>query len=150
MTVVDLKAELEKLIEPILARDQYELVEIKLSRFRRNYRLQVFVDSESGVTLGDCAHLSDLIGMALDVTDLIDNRYVLEVSSPGLDRPVRTEKEFRRKIGRTVEIEMVEDGRVKIVRGQLVSVDSRALQLEGKKGAVEIEFAAVRQGREIL
>lgn len=150
MTVVDLKTEVEKLVIPILAQDHYDLVEIKLSRFRKNYRLQIFVDSDSGVTLDACAHLSDVIGMALDLNDLFDSRYILEISSPGLDRPVHTEKEFRRKIGRDLEIEMVEDGRIRTVRGNLVGVDSRALCLENNKGAMEIELAAVRQGREIV
>ena len=147
---IDLKGQVEQIVEPILSGEGFDLVEIKLSRFRRNYRLQIFVDSDQGVTLDACAHLSSLIGTALDLGSTIDSGYVLEVSSPGLDRPLRSEKEFRRRVGREMEIEIVVDGREKKIRGMLEGVEGSKLLLTGSEGNIEIDLAQVRQGQEVF
>ena len=94
----DLKTEIEKIVQPILAEESYELVELKLSRYRQKYRLQVFINSDGGVIVDDCARFSGLIGTAVDLTDLMDEGYILEVSSPGIDRPLKKEAEFKRHI----------------------------------------------------
>jgi ribosome maturation factor RimP len=150
MAIVDLKGQIEQVVEPILAGEGYDLVEIKLSRYRQNYRLQIFVDSAQGVTIGVCAHLSSLIGTALDLRDIVDAKYILEVSSPGLDRPLYSEKDFRRRVGREVEIEVVIDNKETKIRGMLTGVENEKLHVSEKKGLIEIALAQVRQGREVF
>jgi len=148
--LTDLKTEVEKVVTPILAGEGYDLVEIKLSRFKRNFRLQVFMDSDHGVALGDCAHMSGLMGTALDVADLLGDSYVLEVSSPGLDRPLLVDRDFRRRIGKRIEIQMV-DGDCEItVQGDLTGIENGNLIVSGDDGLVEIALAKVRQGRIII
>lgn len=146
----DLKSDIERLVEPILGQEGFDLVEIKLSRYKKNFRLQIFVDSDHGVTLDECANLSRLVGAALDTGDVIESRYVLEVSSPGLDRPLHNYRDFRRRIGDDMEIIVIEDGRDKKIAGTLTDVQDDILYLSGKKGDMKIPLTAVRQGKLII
>ncbi len=101
---MELKAKIEELITASLTDEGFELVEIKLAQFRKSSRLQLFVASENGVKVDDCARLSRAVIPLLDASGLFPNGYSLEVSSPGLDRPLYTIKEFRRRIGEVVQI----------------------------------------------
>jgi|WetSurMetagenome_2_1015567.scaffolds.fasta_scaffold484773_1 ribosome maturation factor RimP len=148
--IIDLKGQLEQLIVPILDGEGFELVELKLARFRKNYRLQIFIDSDNGVTLDACARISNLIGTALDLSEMIDIKYTLEISSPGLDRPLHSEKEFRRRIGREIEIEMMVDNKAQLIRGTLTGVENAKLLLSDTDGNREIALTQVRQGREVF
>jgi ribosome maturation factor RimP len=146
----DLKTEIEKIAEPILAQEGFDLVEIKLSRFKKNYRLQIFADSDHGITIDECAFLSRLVGTALDTSDVIENKYVLEISSPGLDRPLHSDRDFKRKIGEAMAVDVIEDGRERTVKGTLTSVENDMLILDGEDGGEKIALAHVRQGKIIL
>jgi len=146
----DLKAEIEKIIEPILAQEGFDLVEIKLSRYRKSYRLQIFADSNHGINIDDCATLSRLVGTALDTDDVIDNRYILEISSPGLDRPLHSDRDFKRKIGEAMAVEMIEEGRERTVRGTLTGIENDVLVLNSEQGEVKISLSDVRQGKIII
>lgn len=93
------------LFEPCLTTHGYDLVEIEYGvQYGRNV-LRVFIDREpNGVTLDDCTSVSQLLGPMLDRRDLFPGRYVLEVSSPGFDRPVRKPGDFRRFAGESIRI----------------------------------------------
>lgn len=146
----DLKTDIEQLIEPIIREEGFELIEIKLSRFKNNYRLQIFADSDKGITLDECAHLSRLTGAALDMSDVFESKYILELSSPGLDRPMHTERDFRRRIGEEVRIEYKENGRKQRARGTLTSVDADGVALDGKNGEIRIALDVIDQGKVII
>lgn len=146
----DLKTEIEKVIRPILTDQSFDLLDIKLSRYRKNYRLQVFIDSDDGVKLDDCARISGLLGTALDITDFMDDGYVLEISSPGVDRLFLSEVDFRRRIGRNVRIDLIANGCEKTIQGVLTKVNNESLMLSGKEGTIEVALANIRQGREII
>jgi ribosome maturation factor RimP len=146
----DLKTEIEQLAEPIVIQEGFDLIEIKLSRFRRNYRLQIFVDSDHGVTLGDCASLSQLIGAALDIEDVIDARYILEISSSGLDRPLNSKRDFQRKIGKDMIIDLVDTGGPRSVAGKLTGIDGDTLLIAGDVGEEKISLTEVQQGKIII
>jgi ribosome maturation factor RimP len=146
----ELKTEIGKLIGPILSEEAFDLVEIKLSRYKKKYRLQVFIDSDHGVGIDDCARFSGLIGTALDVSNLISDSYILEVSSPGLERPLRSEADFRRRIGRNMQVDMVEEGYQRSIRGVLSKVRGERLYLTGDEGNFEVALTDVVQGRELI
>ncbi len=95
---------LEAIIEPILARENYELVDVEFVKAGRHSCLRLFVDKDGGVTLDDCEHISRTVGAYLDESDLIAEAYHLEVSSPGLDRVIKKEKDFRRFAGKKANI----------------------------------------------
>src|SRR5689334_19000049 len=91
--------QIEKLSEPALLEHGTELVDLQYVHEHGQWVLRYFVDKPSGVTLDDCATLSNHLGRLLDATDLIPQSYSLEVSSPGLNRPLRKESDYRRFIG---------------------------------------------------
>jgi len=94
------------LVEPILEEMGYELVDVEyVSSFGR-WILRLFVDKEGGVTIGDCARISEELGDLIDVKEIIRHEYNLEVSSPGLDRPLKKEKDLSRALGKRVKIRM--------------------------------------------
>ena len=91
-------------VEPLLQAQGFELVELQLQQRKGRWHVRIFVDTANGVSLEDCRYLSLEIGRVLDAEDLIPTSYVLEVSSPGLDRPLRTERDFQRQLRRMVTV----------------------------------------------
>jgi len=89
-----------RLVEPILEEGSLELVDLEFKPSGRRWSLKVFIDKEGGVTIADCEHVSRELGRILDVEDFIEPSYILEVSSPGLTRALRGEKDFERFKGR--------------------------------------------------
>jgi ribosome maturation factor RimP len=148
--LTDLKSDLARVIGPIVSAEGFDLVEVKLARFKRSYRVQVFVDIDGGVTIDHCALLSSLVGAALDLVDMVAGAYILEVSSPGLDRPLHTAQDFRRKIGVRIEIQILKDGRETTVTGTLTGVENDEIMLSGDTGVQTIALADVRQGKVII
>jgi len=146
----DLKTEVRQHIEAIITAEGFDLVEIKLARFKKKYRVQIFIDSDHGVNLDDCAYLSRLTGAALEVADLFTGGYVLEMSSPGIDRPLTSERDFRRRIGRKIRLELEEDGKVTSVQGKLTDVIDEGLVIDGSKGEMKVSLDRVVQGKVII
>jgi ribosome maturation factor RimP len=92
------------LLEPILARDGYELVEVEWVRGGGRWTLRVFIDKQGGVNIDDCQAVSRTVEPILDVEDFIEPAYDLEVSSPGLDRPLRKPQDFDRYRGQRAHV----------------------------------------------
>ncbi len=95
----------EALLEPILDADGIELVDVEYVR-ERNWILRIFIDKEGGVDLADCQSISEKAGEILDEKDIIQDNYMLEVSSPGLDRVLKKDKDFRRYAGSDVDVKL--------------------------------------------
>jgi len=96
--------DLWSLLEPVVASAGMEILEIEYRRESIGWVLRIYIDSEKGVSVDDCATTSRIVGDVLDVADLIPSSYHLEVSSPGLDRPLRRCEHFRKHTGDIVEI----------------------------------------------
>jgi ribosome maturation factor RimP len=92
------------LVQPLLQAQGFDLVELQLQQRKGQWLVRVFADVEGGISLEDCQKLSREIGQMLEAEDLIPSPYVLEVSSPGLDRPLRTAQDFRRQYRHMVTI----------------------------------------------
>ena len=82
------------MIDPILSQEEFELVDIEYRRESKGWVLRLYLDKEGGVTLDDCTRLSQEVGRNLDIEDFIQAPYTLEVSSPGLTRSLKTQKDF--------------------------------------------------------
>lgn len=91
-------------LEPDLEVCGFELVEVEYLHEDGRHVLRVYLDREGGVTLDQCAEASRLIGPLLDAADFVDSAYVLEVSSPGIERPVRKPVDFERFAGETIRV----------------------------------------------
>jgi ribosome maturation factor RimP len=92
------------LLEPIIARDGFELVEVEWLREGGSWVLRVYVDRPGGVTIDHCQALSRTIEPVLDVEDLVEPAYQLEVSSPGVERPLRKPEHFQRFAGERAHV----------------------------------------------
>ncbi|SNB45661.1 ribosome maturation factor RimP [Geobacter sp. DSM 9736] len=100
----DVAEQVRALAEPLVADLGLELVDVEYKREGRSMVLRLFLDREGGITLDDCAAVSRELSEILDVEDLIQGHYSLEVSSPGLNRPLRKEQDFLRYKGKLVRI----------------------------------------------
>jgi len=135
---------LREKIVPLVEEDGLEIVDIKF--LEGASVLRIYVDKAGGVTVDQCANLSRRIGDFLEIEDLIPRRYTLEVSSPGLDRPLFSGADFKRKIGEKVKVFLNEEvggkmellGRIKNFEGEnlLLLVESPASGVN--EGAEEI------------
>ena len=96
------------LVEPVLEAQGLDLVDLELARMGSRWLVRIYMDREGGVTLQDCSDMSRLIGDILDVNDLPPGPYNLEVSSPGLDRPLKREKDFIKYKGMQAKIRLRE------------------------------------------
>jgi ribosome maturation factor RimP len=93
-----------KLARPILDSKRLELVDLEYARTGKDAVLRLFIDKEGGIALDDCADVSHELSAILDVEDIIPCNYTLEVSSPGLDRPLKKPEDYQRFAGRLVKI----------------------------------------------
>ncbi len=96
--------EIWKLLDPVIAARGMEILEIEYRRESIGWVLRIFLDSERGVTVEDCADISRIAGDLLDVADFIGKPYHLEISSPGVNRPLRKLEQFRKYIGDIIEV----------------------------------------------
>ena len=114
----------EGLLKPIAERLGLEIVDVEFVKEAGNYYLRAYLDKEGGITIDDCEAASRALSDELDREDFISESYILEVSSPGLDRPLKKDKDFDRSIGRDVEIRLFKaDDGVKEYRGSLKEYD---------------------------
>ena len=95
---------IQELTEPIIVSQGLELVDIEFTSESRGWVLRFYVDKEGGVTINHCSRLSEQLGDLIEVKDIIPHRYTLEVSSPGLNRVLKKEKDFLNHLGETVKV----------------------------------------------
>ncbi|MET7635853.1 MULTISPECIES: ribosome maturation factor RimP [unclassified Streptomyces] len=128
---------LRGLLEPLVSAKELDLEEIEVSRAGRRRVLRIIVDSEEGVELDACAELSRAISEKLDETDAMgEDEYVLEVSSPGADRPLTEHRHYVRATGRLVKLQLTTEGAAGELVARIIAVDDDGLDLEvpGVKG----------------
>ena len=115
---------IEELVSPIVDDKGFEIVDIEYVKEAGEYYLRIFLDKEGGISLNDCESVSRELSEILDVKDPIKDNYFLEVSSPGLDRPLKKDKDFLRYKGRDIEIKLYKPlNGSKQFEGQLVGLD---------------------------
>ncbi len=149
MAYEDVREEITKLAEPLLLHEGLELVDVEYKMEDGQWIVRVFIDKEGGVTLGDCAKVSRELGNLMDIKDMIVHEYNLEVSSPGLDRPLVKEVDFLKNKGKKVKIKVGEkiDNRRNFT-GILVNVVGDDVVLEGEEGDQwKIPFAKIDKAR---
>ncbi len=134
--------EVSRIIEPILEEMNIELVDVEYVTERGRPVLRVYIDKYGGVTIDDCAAVSREIGDIIDINDTLSSRYVLEVSSPGLNRPLKKEKDFMRAVGKKVRLKTVSpvDGR-RNFKGTLLSFEEGELLIELENGEARLSLA---------
>ncbi len=143
-----LSTQLESIFEPILADLGYELLLVEIKGGGEDCLLRVYIDGPNGIGLGDCEAASREMSAAMDVADVIAEAYTLEVSSPGLDRPLTKRVHFEQFTGQTVRIQMRQavDGRRRF-RGVITGLDNDNVCLEVDGAAVALPFELIEKAR---
>ncbi|MBW1774108.1 MAG: ribosome maturation factor RimP [Deltaproteobacteria bacterium] len=138
--------EVSRLVGPVLEASGLELVDVEYTSDYGRRVLRLYVDRSGGVTLEDCARASREVGDLIDVKDIIDDGYVLEVSSPGLNRPLKKEKDFLRVLGKKIKVIMAApvEGRRKFT-GTLKFFEGGVLGLEIESGLVDLHWSDVEK-----
>ncbi|MBQ9388197.1 MAG: ribosome maturation factor RimP [Lachnospiraceae bacterium] len=137
---IDYEKRTEELIMPIIEQNKFELVDVEYVKEGGNYYLRAYIDKLGGITVDDCEIVSRALSDELDKYDFIDEAYILEVSSPGLCRPLKKEKDFDRHMGEEVEVKLYRaaDG-VKEFSGILRGYDARCVEIETENQIRRIE-----------
>ena len=147
---MDLEKKIRESIIPVLDDLNVELVDFALHGVSRNQVLRVFIDTETGVSVDECKRVSRAISDVLDIEDIIPNRYRLEVSSPGIDRPLKTERDFRRNLNRNVQIVYQADETQYPLQGKITAVHAGNVILETKQKTAEIPIQAIEKAKIVL
>jgi ribosome maturation factor RimP len=144
MDDVERADQIEEVVTPVLRDHGLQLVDLEWRALRPRGVVRVYVDKPGGVRVGDCERASREIGDVLDAAALIEGAYDLEVSSPGLDRQLRKDREFRWAVGRRVRCWLAGGEEV---RGRLAAVEPDRLVLERDGGRVELPRGALTKAR---
>ena len=140
--------DLRTLIEPAVQALKYELVDVELSGGGAQAVLRIYIDSPDGINVDDCAKVSRQVSALLDVEDPIAGHYMLEVSSPGLDRPLVTRADFVRFTGALIKAKVTQPilGRRNFT-GRLVEVDGDRIVVEVDNESYDLTLSNIEKAR---
>jgi ribosome maturation factor RimP len=132
------------LVEPILDEMGFELVDVEYLSHYGKWVLRLYIDKETGVSIDDCVRVSREIGDLIDVKEIVTHEYTLEVSSPGIDRPLKKEKDFIGAVGKKVKVRMIApmNGR-RSFTGYLKDYKNGTLHIEMDGAPVALPWAEV-------
>ncbi len=129
----------EALVTPIIEENNFELVDVEYVKEGANWYLRVYADKEGGINIDDCVLISRALEEKLDEKDFIEDAYILEVSSPGLGRQLKKDKDFKRSIGEAVECKLYKAiDKQKEFEGILKDFDADTILLETEDGDLTI------------
>jgi len=149
---LNVKETTEKLIQPILEEKNLELVDIEYVKEGQDWYLRVFIDKDGGVTIDECGIVSGELSEKLDEVDIIKGSYFLEVSSPGVERPLKTKEDFKSNIGKNIYVslyvhidgEKEYEGILKEFKDDVVTIEYQEM---ARKKEVEIPFNKIAKAR---
>ncbi len=144
----DLAESVEKLVAPLVSAEGLELVDLQLKRGGGRWLLRIFIDHPEGITHEHCRHISQLVGTVLEVEDIIPHAYVLEVSSPGLDRPLKHLEDFDRFKERLIKIKLQPalNGEW-VIKARLKGIEDQNINLEYKGNVISIPYNNIAEAR---
>ena len=146
-----LQEDLEKLIHPFIEEERLVLVELKIFRRGGNVAVEILIDKPAGgISIGECSSLNRRINDAIEAQGMISDNYTIEVSSPGLDRPLRTSGDFQRVLGRPVRIFLSRPVLERVeYEGVIVNIAMNNLIVDLGQSRVEIPIESIDRGKQI-
>ena len=133
------EAKVEAWLLPVLEEHHFELVDVEYVREVGVWYLRAYIDKEGGIAVDDCEIISRKLGEWLDKEDFIDDSYILEVSSPGLGRPLKKEKDFVRSMGKDVDVRLYRQiDKQKEFTGALSAYDENTVTLTMEDGSLMV------------
>ena len=145
--MASIEERVQKLLEPIIEKEGYELYDVEYAKEGKNYFLRIFIDSPKGIDLNDCEKVNDAITDILDKENYIKEQYFLEVSSPGIERVLRKEKHLKQNIGQQINVKLFkkdENGQKEYI-GELKGFDDLKITIEQDGNEVNIERKNISQ-----
>lgn len=144
------EAKTEELVLPIVEANHFELVDVEYVKEAGTWYLRIYIDKEGGISIDDCELVSRAFSDILDQEDYIEDAYILEVSSPGLGRPLKKDKDFQRNLGEEVEVRTYKPiNKQKEFIGLLDAWDKESVTLQLESGELftiaRAEIALIRQ-----
>jgi ribosome maturation factor RimP len=126
----EIEEKVTELVTPLIEENHLELVDVEYVKEGSDYYLRIYADKEGGITIGDCERVNRAMSDIMDENDFIKEAYILEVSSPGLTRPLKKDKDFARSIGKLVEVKTfkkIDD--FKEFEGELLAYDDESITI---------------------
>jgi ribosome maturation factor RimP len=144
--------ELRELLAPVVEALGYELWGVEMNVHGRHALLRIYIDREAGITVDDCALVSQHASGTLDVADPIAGAYTLEVSSPGWDRPLFTPEQYRAYIGERVKLKLAYPVQgQRNCTGQLLAVDAAGVEIGiSEEARLTVPFAAIKRAHLVI
>ncbi len=140
-----LKEQVETFLEPHLEVGKYFVVDLKVQASRSGQKVMILLDSDEGITIQECADISRALGEDLEAADAGDNPYTLEVSSPGLDQPLKLIRQYQKNVGRTIKA-VLKTGET--LTGTLLEAKENSIVLQlptpKKKSKVPVDEATLK------
>lgn len=137
VNIMEIKEKVIQILQNHLENDKYFIVDVKVSLSKVHSKVLILIDSDAGISIDECSTISRKIGLELD--ELIPEKYTLEVSSPGVDVPLKTERMYRKNIGRSLKV-VLKDG--KELKGQFQGIENGQISI--------IEEKKRKKGEEIV
>jgi len=146
-----LEEQLRELLLPIIKEAGVELVDLEIRGHTNRLVIRVFVDYPSGgITIEKCVELSRLFLDRLDIEDIISGNYRLEVSSPGVERPLKTTFDFSRNVGKKVRVIYFDDEVEKVIEGTILQAQQEEIQIKKAQEIKKIPVKKIRSGKILL
>lgn len=145
--MANIEEKVEKLLQPIIEKEGYELYDVEYAKEGKNYFLRIFIDNEKGIDLNDCEKVNDAITDILDEENYIKEQYFLEVSSPGIERILRKDRHLEQNIGEEINIKLFkkdENGQ-KEYYGTLKEFDEQYVVIQYEEQETKIERKNIAQ-----
>jgi ribosome maturation factor RimP len=144
---MDKTKEIEDLLTPLASKEKFEIVDIQHIKENDGWIVRIFIDKDSGVTMGDCENMSHIFGSYLDENSILKDSYILEVSSPGLNRVLKKEESFKRFKGSKIRIQTSKPiNNQKNFLGILLDFNNSKIKIDDlTSGIIEIEFLDIKK-----
>lgn len=139
-----LQHRIDTAIRSVLHHEGVELVDVEWFHMGKRGLVRLYIDKNGGVTIRDCASISSVVGDILDAENIVEGPYVLEVSSPGLERPLKSRSDFERSLGRTVKITLKSGG---VTVGRLLECREAIFVVDVDGQLVEIPADSIVKAR---
>jgi ribosome maturation factor RimP len=144
--MVDLKGEIWKYASEQLGNETHFIVEVIISGHAGSQKVLIILDGDDGISIEDCAEMSRKLSRILDESGLIDKHYLLEVSTPGLDQPLKLPRQYKKNLGRNLKVRLKD----KTVEGKLIDITSEGIEIlfetgKGKQKEEKVENISFSQ-----
>jgi ribosome maturation factor RimP len=127
------------------------VVDVHVNKGKQRITVQASIDTDAGIKIGECAAISRRLADVIDEQGLIESAYELEVSSPGIDRPLKLLRQYRKNVGRTFHVQFRDDATTRMLEGTLEAIDEDILAFRTEKGdLLSVRFADIIESKEVL